>query len=69
MITKPLKKRTARFKEQNLKPWDFAAGMLILAEAGGVVTDYSGGAVNPLANSDILASNGFIHRELMRFWE
>lgn len=26
-----------------------------------------GGAVNPLANSDILASNGFIHRELMRF--
>ena len=55
--------------EQNLKPWDFAAGMLILAEAGGMVTDYSGGAVNPLANSDILASNGFIHRELMRFWE
>lgn len=49
------------FMEQNLKPWDFAAGMLILSEAGGVVTDYFGSAVNPLANSDILASNGFIH--------
>ena len=61
--------RTDGYMEQNLKPWDFAVGMLILTEAGGTVTDYDGGEINPLKNSGVLASNGHIHRELLNFWK
>lgn len=61
--------RTDGYMEQNLKPWDFAAGMLILSEAGGTATDYTGDPLNPLENSDVLASNGKIHRELIDFWK
>lgn len=59
--------RTDGYMEQNLKPWDFAAGILILNEAGGKVTDYSGNPINPLKNADVFASNGLIHNELMQF--
>ncbi|MCH5211099.1 MAG: inositol monophosphatase [Oscillospiraceae bacterium] len=61
--------RTDGYMEQNLKPWDFAAGMLILSEAGGMITDYNTNPVNPLKNSDVLASNGLIHQELTEFWK
>ena len=52
------------FWEQNLKPWDTAAGMLIAAEAGGMVTDFRGGAYAVDA-PEILATNGRIHREML----
>lgn len=53
------------FFERNLKPWDYCAGICIVNEAGGTVTNMHGGAVTFDRNSDILASNGKIHDELM----
>lgn len=50
--------------ERNLKPWDFAAGSLILEEAGGRVTDFQLGPVDVSSNQDIIATNGWIHEEL-----
>jgi myo-inositol-1(or 4)-monophosphatase len=51
------------FWEEQLHPWDIAAGALIVQEAGGTVTDLAGGPLD-LARGNILASNGRIH-ELM----
>jgi myo-inositol-1(or 4)-monophosphatase len=53
------------FWELTLKPWDFAAGMLLVREAGGIVTTVSGGDV-PLTNSSLLAGNPAMHRWLAR---
>ncbi len=52
------------FWEQNLKPWDTAAGELIAREAGAVVTDFSN---KPYAidKKEILATNGKIHKEML----
>lgn len=48
----------------NTKTTDVAAGTLLVKEAGGKTTDFSG---NPykLGNTEVLASNGKIHDELM----
>jgi myo-inositol-1(or 4)-monophosphatase len=46
--------------EYQLQPWDFAAGRLILEEAGGMLTDGRGQPL-PLTRSSILASNGRLH--------
>jgi myo-inositol-1(or 4)-monophosphatase len=51
------------FWEENLKPWDVAAGTLIAREAGAAVTDFSGGPYS-IGGSQILATNGRIHREM-----
>jgi myo-inositol-1(or 4)-monophosphatase len=51
------------FWEENLKPWDTAAGMLIAVEAGGQVSDFRAGAYRPGAET-ILATNGRIHAAL-----
>ncbi|MBK6846610.1 MAG: inositol monophosphatase [Proteobacteria bacterium] len=50
--------------ELNLKPWDLAAGTLIVAEAGGRVSDHQGAAVD-LGAGNIVASNGHVHDELL----
>lgn len=52
--------------EQNLKPYDALAGMLIVREAGGTVTDYHGGA-NPQhgPRGRYVASNGRIHAAML----
>jgi myo-inositol-1(or 4)-monophosphatase len=52
------------FWENSLSPWDMAAGVLIVREAGGRVTDYDGRAFE-LSARRILASNGRIHDEMM----
>ena len=52
------------FWELKLNPWDTAAGWLIVEEAGGVVTDFSGKDYF-LESPVILASNGRIHKEMM----
>jgi myo-inositol-1(or 4)-monophosphatase len=52
------------FWEQHLKPWDVAAGALIVAEAGGVVTGMDGSAFDPAA-AHLVASNGVLHGELL----
>ena len=52
------------FWEFNLNPWDTAAGVLLVREAGGTVTRFDGSPF--LLNSrEVLASNGLIHQELM----
>jgi myo-inositol-1(or 4)-monophosphatase len=51
------------FWEQNLAPWDTAAGWIIAQEAGGKVTDFSQGAYS-IDNREILATNGLIHQEM-----
>ena len=52
------------FWEPKLHPWDTAAGSLIVIEAGGRVTDYSG-APFFLDSREILATNGLIHQEMI----
>ena len=49
------------FWEEHLKPWDMAAGALLVAEAGGTVTAVDGGPYDPFVMS-ISASNGRIHQ-------
>jgi myo-inositol-1(or 4)-monophosphatase len=51
------------FWEMDLHPWDTAAGKVILEEAGGLLTDFSGNSFSPYMR-EILASNGKIHREM-----
>ena len=53
------------FWERNLSPWDVAAGSLLVKEAGGMVTNFSGNSFN-LLSPEILASNGQIHPQLLR---
>ena len=50
--------------ENRLNPWDCMAGILIVREAGGKVTDYSGGEAR-LDGKELIASNGHLH-EAMR---
>jgi myo-inositol-1(or 4)-monophosphatase len=52
------------FWERNLQAWDLAAGIVIIKEAGGFVTDADGGA-EMLAKRSICAANGAIHRDLL----
>lgn len=52
------------FWELKLKPWDVAAGALIVTEAGGRVTDFAGRA-HRVDIPEALASNGRIHRAMM----
>ncbi len=53
------------FWELKLHPWDVAAGCLLVKEAGGSVTDFKGQPVN-IYSEEILASNGLIHKEMLR---
>ena len=56
--------RTGGFFESLLSPWDFAAGMLLVTEAGGRVTDYAGAPLNLLQRGSVVATNGKVHEEL-----
>jgi len=53
--------------EFNLNPWDTAAGFLLVEEAGGMVTGFDG-AYRRLDSREILASNQFLHHELLGFF-
>lgn len=53
------------FWELKLYPWDMAAGILMVAEAGGRVTDLRGGP-HHLSNPQIVASNGLLHEDMLR---
>lgn len=53
------------FFEYRLAPWDFAAGLLFVEEAGGKITTCSGGKLD-LSESTILATNGHIHQQLLQ---
>ncbi|PRY89533.1 inositol monophosphatase family protein [Mongoliibacter ruber] len=56
--------RAEGFFEYDLKPYDVAAGVVILSEAGGSVSDFSGGN-DFLFGREILASNSHIHPEFL----
>lgn len=53
------------FWEFNLNPWDTAAGVLLVEEAGGKVTDFSGGEFD-IASYETLAANNLIHSSLLQ---
>ncbi len=53
------------FYEINLKPWDVAAGMLIVQEAGGIVTNSGNFEYDLFYDKCIVASNGLIHEEFI----
>jgi len=52
------------FWEEGLNPWDMAAGILLIEEAGGVISDYQGAAFS-IYTPPICASNGLIHEEML----
>ena len=54
------------FWEENLKPWDTAAGVLLVLEAGGQVSTFNGNPYD-LFSPNILASNGLLHQDLVEF--
>ena len=56
--------RFEAFWEENLKPWDTAAGVVIVREAGGIVTDFSNRPFAP-HRPEILASNGRVHQAMI----
>jgi myo-inositol-1(or 4)-monophosphatase len=53
------------FWELKLKPWDVAAGILIVREAGGTVSDFRG-TRSSIHNLEIVASNGRIHSQMLK---
>ncbi len=55
--------RLEGFWEFNLNPWDTSAGVLLVTEAGGVVTHFDGGTFT-LDSREVLATNGLIQNEI-----
>jgi myo-inositol-1(or 4)-monophosphatase len=53
------------FWEFKLSPWDVAAGILMVLEAGGRVTSWNGTDVD-IMSGEVLASNGIIHKEMIK---
>lgn len=51
--------------EQSLKPWDMCGGALIVASAGGRLTDYDGGPADP-REGRVVASCGGVHDEVLK---
>jgi myo-inositol-1(or 4)-monophosphatase len=56
--------RLEGFWEEKLYPWDVAAGILIVREAGGTCTDFSG-RPSSCYDASILATNGRVHQEML----
>ena len=53
------------FWETGLAPWDVAAGSLLIKEAGGEITDFSGGD-QPIWTGNAIASNGLLHAAMLQ---
>jgi myo-inositol-1(or 4)-monophosphatase len=60
--------RLEAFWEFNLNPWDTAAGILLVEEAGGRLSDFAGEPFQ-LNSREVLASNGLIHGELVALFK
>ena len=58
------RKRFEAFFEYSLKPWDIVAGAIILQQAGGKLSDFSGGD-NYIFGKKIVASNAGIYDEFL----
>lgn len=59
--------RCEAFFERGLKAWDFAAGSIILTEAGGKISGWNGEELDYYSEQSILASNGFLHEKMMEY--
>ena len=57
------------FWEVSLKPWDYAAGKLLVEEAGGILTDFQGRAYDQITEGPIVASNGAVHKQLIEHFK
>jgi myo-inositol-1(or 4)-monophosphatase len=53
------------FWEFGLKPWDVAAGSLLVSEAGGRVSEMRGAGHSVTSSDDVLADNGALHEEIL----
>jgi myo-inositol-1(or 4)-monophosphatase len=53
------------FWEPKLSPWDVAAGLLLVEEAGGRTSDFAGGTERLLTGEEVVADNGLIHEEML----
>ncbi|MBS3904621.1 MAG: inositol monophosphatase [Simkania sp.] len=51
--------------EVSLQPWDMAAGLLIVQEAGGKVTNYFDQSIDVSEKSSLLATNGYFHPKIL----
>lgn len=58
--------RVDLYLERNLKPWDYAAAIIIIEEAGGIITDYQGHPIDISKPCDILAGNKIVHEKLRK---
>ena len=58
--------RQGGYFEVYLNPWDYAAGMLLVQEAGGKVTDWNGKALDPAQGCQVAGTNGQVHEELLK---
>ena len=58
--------RLEGFFETGLNPWDMAAGVLLVNEAGGKMTNYNG-EVDQIYDGQIVATNGRIHETLLEY--
>ena len=56
--------RVDAYWELGLQKWDLAAGVLLIEEAGGVVSDFTGGE-NHIENGNLVAGNFNIHQQLL----
>jgi len=52
------------YVDAGLKPWEFAAGSIILQEAGGIITDLKGGA-GWLKSGEVVAASGELHAQIL----
>jgi myo-inositol-1(or 4)-monophosphatase len=59
--------RLDAFWEFGLNPWDMAAGVLLVSEAGGAVSDMKGGPME-LRGAHLLADNGAVHGEVLKLF-
>ena len=57
--------RQGGFFEPYLNPWDYAAGLLLVREAGGRVSDFEGNLPSTKKGGSIVSTNGKIHGELL----
>jgi len=55
------------FFEMGLQPWDYAAGLLLIQEAGGKITNWENNNLYNLQPSSILATNGLIHEHMLSY--
>jgi myo-inositol-1(or 4)-monophosphatase len=56
------------FWEDGLNPWDVAAGVLLIEEAGGCVTDFRNVPLD-IYTKKVVASNGLVHNAMLRVLE